>query len=168
LKSNFENSINLIQDGLNTKSKIFTIKNSNIFVQTYKFHIENDTLRGGRLKCCLFSFVPQNKPLLPEREMEKIITQYLEKLKNHDLDLNCQECQDFIEQKQDELNTSLTGEIGKGIILHKMRDLMTTILGYTQLMHEGVLGSINEDQQESLAFILKYSRELLDLIEKTE
>jgi signal transduction histidine kinase len=47
---------------------------------------------------------------------------------------------------------------------HELRTPLTAIIGFSELMIEGVTGEINEEQKESLEEVLRNSSELLDLI----
>jgi hypothetical protein len=163
LKNNFDNHRSIIQDGLNTKSNIFNITKSNYVLQIHKFTLENENIRGGKLRCCLYSFVPHSKPLLPEKTLEEIIAGLVEKTKTNENRPDNDECSDYMLEWENNLNSQLVGEIGSGQLEHKFRDTLTTIIGYAELLVEGYQGELNDEQKESATYILKYSKELLNL-----
>lgn len=163
LKSTFENALGLIQDGLNTKSKVFTIKNTDYFVQIVKFYIEDNRFRGGKLKCSLFCMIPTNKSLIPDDELNLIIDGFLNVCRKADIEFSNPICETFILEKEAEYNNRLDGEIGSGQMEYKMHDLMNAIVGYAQILEDEILGPLNEDQKEGITYILKYAKELLIL-----
>lgn len=163
LKDNWENPSGLIQDGLNTRAAVFNIKKSGYVVQVHKFYLENPALRGGRQRCCLFVIVPETRPLLPEETLVGIIEGYLKLADENDKDLACPACDQFVVERERELNELLVGSIGEGQREHRKRDLLTAIIGYSQLLADGALGELNQEQEESVTYILKYAREILDL-----
>ena len=165
LKSSFENNMGLIQDGLNTKSNFFTIKNSNYRIQTFKFFFEDESLRGGKLRCCLFCMVPPEKSLLPEPLMIDIFENYKLIVQNHHLDFSNPECDKYLVEKELWLNRQLNGTIGIGKTIHKRRDLLTSIIGFSELLLDDAFGSINQNQKDVITNILTYAKDLLNVID---
>jgi len=163
LQESWENPSSLIQDGLNTKATFLTIKNYEYLVQVRKFNIKDPRLRGGILRCCLFCIIPKKKSLLPGETIKEIILEIKRIAKRNDLNPNSPECDAYIISKEDNLNAQLAGEIGEGQTEHKRRELLNTIIGYSQLLLDGTLGALNEQQRESITFILGYANELLQI-----
>ncbi len=163
LKESWENPSSLIQDGLNTKAAILTIKNYEYIVQVRKFNLKDPRLRGGILRCCLFCIIPKKKSLLPNEIIRKIITEIKTIATRNDLNPNSPECDKYLVAQEDKLNTQLTGEIGEGLIEHKRRELLNTIIGYSQLLLDSALGDLNDQQRESITYILAYANELLQI-----
>jgi signal transduction histidine kinase len=52
-----------------------------------------------------------------------------------------------------------------GIMSHELRTPMNVILGYLALLHEGMLGELNEEQNMALDKVAKHSQGLLEMIE---
>jgi signal transduction histidine kinase len=52
-----------------------------------------------------------------------------------------------------------------GIVSHELRTPMNVILGYLSLLHEGMLGELNEEQNRALDTVAKHSKDLLEMIE---
>ncbi|MHA1731030.1 MAG: hypothetical protein ACTSU5_03760 [Promethearchaeota archaeon] len=163
IQENLDDPRALLQDGLNTGSKLFTIKQMSHIVQVHKFVVENPAIRGGKQRSCLFVIVPKDKPIIPENTLEETIGQFVEIVTRNDLDLRCREGDDYLRSLEEELNTRLAGAIGEGLVEHKRRDLLTTIIGYSEVLLDGILGELTEEQRESVAYILAYARELLTL-----
>jgi hypothetical protein len=153
----------IIQDGLNTKSKVMTVKNYNDFIQIYKFSLSDPRLRGNTLRCCLFCIVPSTSPLIPNESLMEIIIGILDGAKKSDSNLGSPLVETILKTWEDQFNSQLSGTIGQGQIEHQTRELLNTIIGNAQLLLDGVLGNLNEDQKESITFILKYSNELMNL-----
>lgn len=165
---NIENPRVLLQDGLNTRSKLFNFKSLNHIIQVMKFSVHDERIRGGVLRCCLFSIVPENKPILPEDLQEQIIDDFLQSVDRNDKDVRCEEGQRVMVSWAKQLNEQLGGTIGEGQVEHKRRDLLTTIIGYSEVLLDGILGELTEEQQESVTYILAYARELLMLGKKQD
>ncbi len=163
LNESWDNPSSLIQDGLNTKAAVLTIKNFEYIVQVRKFDLKDPRLRGGILRCCLFCIIPKKKSLLPGEIIKEIIANIKNIAKRHDLNPNSPECDSYIAAKEDELNSQLTGEIGEGLTEHKRRELLNTIIGYSQLLLDRALGDLNDQQRESITYILAYANELLQI-----
>ncbi len=163
LSESWENPSSLIQDGLNTKASVLTIRNYEYIVQVRKFSIKDPRLRGGILRCCLFCIIPKKKSLLPSEMIKTIISGIKKLAKVNDQNPNSPECDAYLISKEDELNAKLTGEIGEGQTDHKRRELLTTIIGYSQLLLDGNLGDLNKQQRESVSYILAYANELLKI-----
>jgi len=51
-----------------------------------------------------------------------------------------------------------------GVMSHKVRTTLTAIVGYTEIILDGMLGEINAMQEPALRQVLKSSRETLDAI----
>lgn len=158
----------LIQDGLNTKSEVFTINYSNFLVQVHKFKISDQRLRGGVLRCALFCLVPVGMHLLPRENMEEIITEFIRLAGNNDNDVRCEDCSDYLTRYEAKLNEQLPGSIGYGNINHKIRDLLNSILGYAELIKEGMVGEVSEEQKNFLDYIIKYSKEIVKILESNK
>ncbi len=163
LKDSWENPSSLIQDGLNTKAAVLTIKNYDYIVQVRKFHLKDTRLRGGILRCCLFCIIPKKKSLLPGVIIKKIITELKNIATRHDMNPNSPECDSYLNAQEDTLNAQLTGEIGEGLTEHKRRELLNTIIGYSQLLLDEALGGLNDQQREGITYILAYANELLQI-----
>ncbi len=52
-----------------------------------------------------------------------------------------------------------------GIVSHELRTPLNVILGYLALLHEGMLGEVNEEQNRALGTVTKHSKDLLGMIE---
>ncbi len=163
LNKSWENPSSLIQDGLNTKAAVLTIKNYEYIVQVRKFSIKDPRLRGGILRCCLFCIIPKKKSLLPSEIIKEIIAEVKKIAKRHDLNPNSPECDVYLASREDKLNAQLTGDIGEGQTEHKRRELLNTIIGYSQLLLDRALGDLNDQQRESVTYILAYANELLQI-----
>jgi hypothetical protein len=163
LKKTLEDATGLIQDGLNTKSKVLNIKRQQFVVQVNKFELQDPKLRGGKLRCSLFIIVPLDKQLIPNEEIIGITEKLLQIAKKYETYFDNDECDQFLAKWENELNNGLPGAIGRGQIEHKFRDLLNTIIGYSELLIDGVQGEINEEQKESLTYIYKYAQELVGL-----
>ena len=157
------NSKYLIQDGLNTKTQTMTLLLNDVIVQSIKFEIIDDRLRGRTLRCALFCFVPYNFYLLPFSKLGLISEQYKEIAQKHDNDLNNEELEKFMVQQEEILNGQLSGSIGVGKITHKKIDLIGVIKGYTDLLINQTVGTGSDEQKEILSNISTAVKDLLAL-----
>jgi signal transduction histidine kinase len=159
----WEKPSTVIQDGLNTSSAVLTIDNYEYFIQVRKFALSDERLRGGTLRCCLFCVVPKAKPLLPDATLEEIINGIIEIAGRNDMNPSSEEADEFVMSWENRLNERLDGEIGEGLVDHRMRELLTTIIGYSQLLLDGAFEELNDKQRESITYILAHANELLNL-----
>lgn len=157
------NSKYLIQDGLNTKTKTMTLLLNDNIVQSIKFEIIDDRLRGRTLRCALFCFVPYNNYLLPFSKLELISEQYKEIAGKHGNDLSSEELEKYILEQEQLLNEQLSGSIGVGKITHRKIDLLGVIKGYTDILMNQTVGSVSEQQKEILSNISTAVNDLLNL-----
>lgn len=114
-------------------------------------------------RSCLFGIVPKNKPLLPTPIMNDIINRYVKLVNHNEYDLRCDDGNRYLSDIEQELNKQLAGAIGEGQVEHKRRDLLNTIIGYSEVLLDGLLGELNDEQSESVTYILAFARELLNL-----
>ena len=63
-----------------------------------------------------------------------------------------------------ELEQKAGKTIGAEKIIHDLRSSLNVITGYSELMLDGVMGEITEDQRVSIKDILDKSRRMTDLI----
>lgn len=163
LKNLGPNATSIIQDGLNTKSKILTLKKADEVIQIFKFNLTDSRLRGSTLRCCIFCIVPKRKPLLLDETLMEIAMGFLEAAKKNDNSMINHDGDIFLEKWETQLNTQLAGESDLGQIEHRKRELLNGIIGYSELLSDGVLGTLNEEQKDSILYIMKYAKDLLDL-----
>jgi len=159
----WEKPSSLIQDGLNTSSSVLTIDNYNYFVQVRKFSLSDPRLRGGTLRCCLFGVIPKTKSLLPEEILDEMIQSIIEIAERNDINPNSPECDAFLSDWENRLNAQLDGEIGAGQVEYRMRELLNTIVGYSELLLDGAFENLNEKQRESVTYILAHANTILSL-----
>ncbi|MBD3352566.1 MAG: hypothetical protein GF364_13845 [Candidatus Lokiarchaeota archaeon] len=157
------NSRNLIQDGLNTKSNILSIFLNNVLVQVMKFKIYDQRLRGNTMRCALFCFVHYNMYLIPKQILKRIIEGYKDKARKNDNNLKTAELDEYILNREKELNRELLASIGQGVIEHKRIDILSAIQGYTQLLSQESLGKLSQNQKKAVKNIDKSTQQLLKL-----
>ena len=164
LQEQIENPNAIIQDGLNTKAKIFVMNRDNrFFLQVQKFNIVDARFRGGQLRCCLYCIVPKKKPLFPDSFLDNLINSIISISKNRNSQMDSPEIENYLLEQEKKINNELDGSIGEGQLRYKKNELLTTIVGYAELLADGVLGPLNEEQKEAITYILKFSTELVNL-----
>ncbi|HMF32675.1 MAG TPA: hypothetical protein VKK79_14725 [Candidatus Lokiarchaeia archaeon] len=157
----FENPRNVIQDGLNTSAGVLTIRGQDYSIQVQKFFIEDPALRGGQQRCALFCVVPPMFPLLAREVLEEKGRELVTIAENNEKEIACPESDAFLINWVGKLNHSLTGDIGQGQLEHLIRDLSNSVIGNAELLLDGVVGILNEEQHDTAANILACAHKML-------
>jgi len=160
----WNNSKNLIQDGLNTKSELITIFLNDVLVQITKFTINDERLRGKTLRCALFSFVPYDIYLLPKNIVEEIIDGFKSLAFKNDNRVDCDECNQYIEQWEFNLNNKLYGSIGRGKQTLKMVNTIGSIKGFSEILLKEEIGPLNETQKNCVINIMNAIKNFEEII----
>lgn len=72
---------------------------------------------------------------------------------------------DRLEEKEKQIEELSTAQIDfMNMVIHEVKSPLTSIIGYSELMHDQKLGAVAEPQKEPLAIIIRQSHRIQDLV----